>query len=155
EKPKKQIRKFDELLVREEGSGILNWAIAGAGMLLDDIAKTGDIILTGRQKQVVTSLLAESDSLRLFLQESIEASEHDDLSVDEIVEGYAEFCPQKGWIPLPITEVHRSLEGLMLELFHVSKGHSIKRGDYIERRTVRGFRGVRFKPLPEEEKGEE
>ena len=141
EKPKKPIRKFDELLVREEGSGILNWAIAGAAMLLDDIEKTGDIVLTERQKQVVTSLLAESDSLRLFLSERVERAIAADLSVNEIVEAYAVFCPEMGWQPLPITDVQASLEGLMLELFHVAKSHSVKR----DGRSVRGFFGVTFK----------
>jgi hypothetical protein len=46
-----------------------------------------------------------------------------------------------GWQPLPITEVHASLEGLMLELFHVTKSHSLKR----DGKSVRGFFGVAFK----------
>jgi hypothetical protein len=37
--------------------------------------------------------------------------------------------------------VHRSLEGLMLEIFHVSKSHSVRRDD----RSVRGFSLVTFK----------
>ena len=27
--------------------------------------------------------------------------------MNEIVEAYAAFCPEKGWNPLPITEIHR------------------------------------------------
>jgi hypothetical protein len=38
--------------------------------------------------------------------------------------------------------VHRDLEGLMLELFHVAKSHSVKRDE----RSVRGFSQVAFKP---------
>lgn len=97
--------------------------------------------LTERQQTIVDNLLAESDSLRLFLQEAIVDAEGEDLSVNEIVEAYAAFCPEKGWDPLPITEIQRSLEGLMMELFHVTKSHCIKR----DNRSVRGFFGVRFK----------
>jgi len=142
-KPKKKIPDFGGKLAREEGSGILNFAIAGLAMLLKDIDEneSGDIALTERQKTIVDNLLAESDSLRLFLQEAIVAAEGEDLSVNEIVEAYAAFCPEKGWDPLPITEIQRSLEGLMLELFHVTKSHCIKRDD----RSVRGFFGVRLK----------
>jgi hypothetical protein len=71
----------------------------------------------------------------------VEKAEHADLSVNEIVEAYAAFCPGKGWNPLPITEIHRSLEGLMLELFRITKSHSIQRGG----NSVRGFFGVAFK----------
>jgi putative DNA primase/helicase len=139
--PKKKISDFGELLAREEGSGILNFAIAGLSMLLRDIDETGDIALAERQRTIVDSLLAESDSLRLFLQEAVAKAEGTDVSVNEIVEAYATFCPEKSWNPLPITEIHRSLEGLMLELFQVTKSHSLKRDD----RAVRGFFGVTLK----------
>jgi phage/plasmid-associated DNA primase len=139
--PKKKIPDFGELLAREEGSGILNFAIAGLSMLLKDIDEIGDIVLTERQRTIVDNLLAESDSLRLFLQEAVAKAEGADVSVNEIVEAYAAFCPEKGWNPLPITEIHRSLEGLMLELFRVTKSHSVKRDD----KCVRGFFGVALK----------
>src|SRR5262249_45473512 len=131
------------LLAREEGPGILNWCIAGLDMVLRDIdaSSNGDIQLTDRQRQIVDSLLAESDSLRFFLREHVECAEDADLSVSEIVEAYAAFCPEMGWKPLPITEVHGSLEALMLELFQVAKSHSVKRGG----KSVRGFFGVCLK----------
>src|SRR5262249_19280550 len=115
-------------------------------MLLEDVERTGDIILSERQQKVIDALLAESDSLRVFLQEKVEQAELDDLSVDELVTTYAEFCPQMGWFPLPITVIQKSLPELMLELFHVTKSHDIKR----ENKNVRGYHGVRFKPQPEE-----
>lgn len=116
--PKKKIPDFGALLVREEGPGILNWFVAGADMILRDIDQSpdGDIVLTERQKGIVDSLLAESDSLRFFLRDRVERAEDADLSVGEIVEAYAEFCPDMGWNPMPITEIQHSLEGLMLEL---------------------------------------
>jgi hypothetical protein len=85
----------------------------------------------------VDSLLAESDSLRLFLQEAVENADGMDVSVNEIAEAYATFCPEKGWNPLPITEIHRSLEGLMLELFRVTKSHSVERDGKSFRVTLK------------------
>ena len=141
--PKKIIPDFGALLAREEGPGILNWCIGGLDMVLRDIdaSSNGDIALTDRQTQIVDSLLAESDSLRFFLRERIERADDADLSVNEIVEAYADFCPDMGWRAMPITEVHGSLAGLMLELFRVTKSHSIKR----DGKSVRGFFGVTFK----------
>jgi hypothetical protein len=140
--PKKKIPDFGVRLVREEGPGILNFFIAGLTMVLRDMDESadGDIALTERQKRIVDSLLAESDSLRFFLQKHVEHTPGEDLSVQEIVEAYASFCPEMAWKPLPITEVQSSLEGLMLELFQVAKSHCVKRG-----RSVRGFFGVSLK----------
>lgn len=140
--PRCKIPDFGALLVREEGAGILNWMLEGAAMVLAEIPETGgDFTLTDRQKGIVDSLLAESESLHHFLSECIIKSSADDLTVKEIVEAYAAYCPTKSWKPLPVTEIYERLEGLMLESFAVSKAHSIKR----DCASQRGFRGVRFK----------
>ena len=139
--PAKKIPDFKDVLIREEGSGILNWALQGLGMLLKDIETHGDIRLTDTQEKIIDGLLAESDSLRHFLMENVMQDEASDLSTTEIVEAYAEYCPLKGWNPKPITIIHRELESLMLELFGTSKSHSIKRDD----KSTKGFRRVAFK----------
>ena len=139
--PAKKIPDFKDLLIREEGSGILNWALEGLGMLLTDIKAHGDIQLTGAQEMTVDGLLSESDSLRHFLVENISPYESADLSTAEIVEAYAEYCPLKGWNPKPITVIHRELESLMLELFGTSKSHSIRR----DGKSTKGFRRVALK----------
>ena len=141
--PKKIIPDFGALLVREEGPGILNWCIAGLDMVLRDIdaSSNGDIALSERQKKIVDSLLAESDSLRFFLRDHVQRAEGADLSVNEILEAYAIFCPEMGWKAMPITEVYDSLEGLMLELLRVTKSHSVKR----DGKSARGFFGVSLK----------
>ena len=139
--PKKKIPDFGELLIREEGPGILNWAIKGLRMLLTDIAETGDIRLTPRQAGVVDSLLAESDSLRYFLRENVVKAPGSDLSVGEIVHAYAHYCPDKGWDPLPETQIGRQLPDLMMELFHVVKTNNTLR----DGKAARGFRGVAFR----------
>jgi phage/plasmid-associated DNA primase len=140
--PTKKIPDFGTYLVKTEGSGILNWALLGAMKVLDEIPDAGgDFVLTERQNGIVDSLLAESDSLRHFLQDRVVADAGGDLTVSELVEGYAAYCPERKWQPLPITEVQRQIEGLMLEMFGVSKCHGVERAD----KTQRGFRGVKFR----------
>lgn len=140
--PAKKIPDFADVLIREEGSGILNWALKGLALLLADVDEIGDVRLTERQQAVVDSLLAESDSLRVFLSERVEHTEGEALTTTELVEGYAEFCPERGWDPLPITAIHRQLESLMLELFQVCRSNSVQR----DGKSQKGFRGVAFKP---------
>jgi len=140
--PPKIIYDFGTYLVRTEGSGILNWALMGAQKVLNEIPEAGgDFVMTERQRGIVDSLLAESDSLRNFLKARVLADAEGDLTVTEIVEAYAAYCPEQKWQALPITEVQRQLEGLMLDLFGVSKSHGVDRND----KHHRGFRGVKFR----------
>jgi phage/plasmid-associated DNA primase len=139
--PKKKIDKFADLLIKEEGSGILNLGLHGLRIVLDDIKKYGDIQLSGAQSGVVDALLAESDSLRHFLSDCVVRDKNSDLSVSEIEEAYADYCPEKNWNAKPITIIRKELEGLMLELFATSKSNSIPR----EGKSIRGFRRVKLK----------
>jgi hypothetical protein len=102
--------------------------------------------MTPRQRDVVDSLLAESDSLRYFLQDRLIADTYGDVTVTEIVEAYAAYCPERHWQPMPVTEVHNKLEGLMLEQFGVTKSHDIKRND----KNQRGFSRVKLRPIGED-----
>ena len=140
--PARKIPDFGAFLVRTEGSGILNWALVGAQKLLSEIPDGGgDMVLTRRQHEIVDSLLAESDSLRHFLHDCLVVDDHRDVTVTELVEAYAAFCPERKWQALPITEVQSNLETLMLEIYGVTKRHDIKRND----KGQRGFSGVAFR----------
>lgn len=149
--PPKKINDFGAYLLRTEGSGILNWALLGAQKLLREIPdEGGDFQMTRRQWEVVDSLLAESDSLRHFLQDRLIADTYGHVTVTEIVEAYAAYCPERRWVPMSVTEVHNKLEGLMLELFGVTKSHDIRRND----KNQRGFSRVKFLPPAESAPGD-
>ena len=139
--PVKKISDFSKQLIKEEGSGILNWALAGLKMLRDDMDRYGEIQLGERQYVLIDALLAESESIRHFLVDSVVMDEDSDLSFQEIIERYAAYCLKKGWVSKPITIIPRELEALMLELFHTSKAHSVKR----DGKWLRGYHRVRFK----------
>jgi phage/plasmid-associated DNA primase len=61
--PAHRILDFHATLLREEGSGILRWALAGFVKLQAEFKEIGDFLLTDAQKERVNSLLAESESL--------------------------------------------------------------------------------------------
>jgi len=136
--PPKKIPDFGALLVREEGPGILNWALHGLHLLLKDIEETGDIRLSDRQAGVVDSLLAESDSLRFFLRDCVRLDDDGDLTVGEIMQAYAHYCPERGWDPMPESLINRQLPSLMLEMFKAVRSNDFKRNG----KAARGFRRV-------------
>ena len=129
------------------GRNCLLTGMAGPGKttLLKEFVKIGDFKLTDAQRGRVDSLLAESESLRLFVRENLEQHAYGDVTTSEITQGYAEFCADKGWNALPTAIVERTLPDLMLDVFHVTKSHDIERNG---KKSNRGWRRVRLKAAP-------
>jgi len=129
------IADYDRLLIAEEGCGLLNFGLAGAQLLLGDLAETGVIKLTTAQRLRISRFIDESDSLRVFLRDQLAAttnSQHD-VTNQEIIDRYSKDCVQHDITPLPIREIENTLSGLMFELFGRSLSHSIKRDDKGQR----------------------
>jgi P4 family phage/plasmid primase-like protien len=139
--PKNRILDFHVPLLRDEGSGILRWALAGFVKLQAEFAATGDFALTKKQVDRVDSLLAESDSLRFFMRERLQKSTHASVTTAEISQAYAEYCADRGWNALPTTVVERTLPDLMLEMFQATKSQSIERDG---KKSSRGWRRVQL-----------
>jgi len=121
----KRITGFEEILIKEEGSGILRWAIDGFVKLQAQLAEKGDFRLTPAQQERIDSLLQESDSLRMFVRTRVEPSDGSNITTGELVQAYAVFCAEQGWNPLPTTVVERKAPDLMLEAWQVPKSNSL------------------------------
>jgi hypothetical protein len=135
-----------ELLIREEGSGILLFGLEGLMKLYSDINECGTLKLSTRQKERVESLLNESDGLRMFLEARVEhSSEIDDLTSSEILQAYSGYCLDRGWA-MSTRKAEFELPDLMVELFQAVKSNNIERG----KTRVRGYRGVTFQILSDE-----
>lgn len=135
------------MLLEKEGPGILNWFVQGAQKVLQDIQAGGDILLSPDQKRRVEDLLNESDSLELFLKARVQtSSDGDDLTTDEIVSTYAQYCINNGWDMIPVSTVNRRLPDLMSQLFRLLKRHDIER----DGKDRNGFGGVKFRPEGDE-----
>lgn len=138
--PAKRITDFDEKLLAEEGCGILRWMVDGAISLLDDIEQTGDYCLTEAQRGRVEGLLAQSASVRLFVERRVEADEMGSLTVRELSRAYVEYCEATGWLPVPDSEVSRQLPEAMREFHRRAPSH-----DLGLNKSQRGFRGVKLR----------
>ena len=108
-----------------------------------EFAEVGDFLLSDAQRGRVDSLLAESDSLRLFVKEGLVRHEYGDVTTSELHQAYAEFCADKGWNALPITVVERTVADVMLDVWQVAKSHCIERDG---KKSNRGWKKVRLIP---------
>ncbi len=142
----KRLLELHATLLREEGSGILRWALSGFVRLQAEFAERGDFALSDAQWSRIDSLLAESDSLRLFVRQRIKRHESGALTVSEFQQAYAGFCAEKCWTAQPLTFVERGSEDIMLEVWQVAKSHSIER----DGKANRGWKKVRLISAEEE-----
>ncbi len=139
-KPAKPISDFAQVLLKEEGEGILRWAVEGARELL---ANSYQFAVTSEQQARVDSLLDESDALSCFVREKIFRAPGKDLTTEEIVQAFFSFARDKGWTAGSVREVERSLPDLMLEHHQTGKRNGVQRGG----KSHRGFSGVALVPV--------
>lgn len=141
----KRIPHFDQVLLAQEGSGILNLAIAGLGDYYRDEDARGDIILDGNQIARVEKLLSESDGVRSFITGELVEADGADLSADELVVAYATYAKAKGWKIARRRTIESQSQDLLLEIWGVPQSHNLERGG----KGVRGYRGMRLKRVDE------
>ena len=142
EKPRtcKIIPEFGEMLIREEGSGILLFATEGLLKLWADIKDHGSLQLTPTQRLRIESLLDESEALRLFLADCVQKDQHSNIRTTELVEEFAKYAVGKGW-NMSVGQTEQDLPDLMMEMFQVSKSHNIPGPTG---KAARGYWGVGF-----------
>jgi len=156
EGPAKRIDGFHKILLEEEGSGILNWALAGLLKYEHDHQIKGDIMLSDNQKTRVTGLLSESDGLRTFLETELVLTKDASLTDDEITIAFAKYARTKQWRLLKASVIHSQLQDLMMELYCMSRSHDLKRegtdkNGEPKTQTLKGYHGVRLRRADEED----
>jgi len=140
-----QIDDLDRVLLGEEGSGILNWFLLGA-VRLGEVSRTrGRFPAGAAQEERIESLLAESDSLRLFVKARIERCTEDSLTTEEILSAYENYCALQEWEALARKRFDQQLGPLMMEFHRAPKRNDLKRGGS----TKRGFMNVRVIETPD------
>lgn len=136
----RNIPEFAKLLIKEEGSGILNFFIQGAVQLLRELDETGSYVLTEEQEARVVRLVSESNSVREFVRAWVAPSTDENVTTNELVEAYMKFCQDRDWHPLPAHTVQRQLPDAMMEVHHAAQRHDMERGNS----TQRGYEGMQI-----------
>jgi P4 family phage/plasmid primase-like protien len=151
--PSRVIPNLAESLLREEGSGILNWALEGSSRALAELESDGRMVLTPNQKTNIEDLLSQSDPVRSFVS-TLERVYVDAPSAVITSETLLESCREyiRGLNLDPSSfptdrDIQRELN------LYISVIHGLsQRGDIPGRtgKAVRGYVGLR---LPKESEG--
>lgn len=139
-KPERPIPNFVDLLVSQEGSGILNWLIAGAMEYRRHLRDEGTIPLTPVQQGRVDELLRGSDSVAAFTELCLVADAGRDVAVSELVTAYHAMCKARDWESVGLHKFQKQLPDVMMAKFNAARRHDILR----DGKPVRGFKGVRL-----------
>lgn len=136
---------YYERLVKEEGSGILNWALAGLKDLYEFTILPKDATgwpLSSDQQKRINSILQLSDSLRIFIEENIvkQKGYEEGLTAHEIETGYFDDCEAKDLMPLPLKKIQKDMGDIMRIVFNVGRTHHCG-----SNHSQRGFAAVRFR----------
>ena len=140
EKPKVTIADFSQVLIDEEGAGILRWAVEGARQLLKADWR---LTTTPEQDARMNALIDESNSVLSFVRERIEVKEGATAASSEVVQAYTIYCDAQGWSAETPRIAERKIADAMMDVHHKVCSHSIQRREDGKDRSVRGFRGVK------------
>src|SRR5207245_437434 len=88
-KPEKQIPDLDQLILKKEAAGVLNWMLEGLDKLRSD---EWQLRLTATQQAAVDSLLLESEGHAVFCHECLRRDVAKSLTVPDCFAAYVEFC---------------------------------------------------------------
>ena len=135
---KNRIPDFDKILLKEEGSGILNWMIEGATKLLAE-----GIPQNTTSAQRVEDLLQESDSIYGFLRARVEPAEKSDITEEELYASYSLWCYRNNWTPIRQRDAKSKLQEGIMTLFQVPRSNDLWRIVNVEDSETRTkcFRG--------------
>jgi P4 family phage/plasmid primase-like protien len=141
----KPIAGFDAWLLRNEGSGILNWMLEGAVRLLAVLDANEPFPMTAEQRERVNNLLSESDAARTFIMTGVERSAFplDCITSTDLFAAYLAFCDERGWSPLSQRAFEMKAKDLMVQIHRACPTNKVNRVDHIG--GQRGYQGVVLK----------
>jgi P4 family phage/plasmid primase-like protien len=126
---------FDQKLLKEEGSGILNWALEGAVKLLK---AGGKIEKSKKQQAVVNRLLKSSRPFEVFAELYIHPTLDVNITTEEAVTAFTKFCSDLKWPLLSECKIQRAFHEWMRSKHVAVLRTDIKRNG-TNRRGYAGF----------------
>ena len=96
--PEKRITDWPGFILGQEGSGILNYFLEGVLKVLTDLREghPDGFKNCSRNAELVESLLARSNSVRRFIEASVEPADGESITSEGMLEAYNRFCRTEG-----------------------------------------------------------
>jgi P4 family phage/plasmid primase-like protien len=136
--PAKRVANFAEVLLHEEGEGILAWMVEGAVQHLAELERCGDYELTEAQQARIDALLQESDSVAEFVRVGISNQAGAQVTVEELKSAYFEYCVTKKFEPVSERQFENAASKLVSATYGVAKRNDLRR----KRGWARGYKGL-------------
>lgn len=129
------IPNFDDILLHEEGPGILSWMIEGAVKIIQHKFEGLSDSLSR-----VDELLRESDSVYGFLTECVVRDSEAKTPAWVLVDHYERWCKEQDWVPVPQPKSNAQMRAGIAKLFNITQSNDIEFGSC----TRRGYHGIRI-----------
>ncbi|UDQ96988.1 DUF5906 domain-containing protein [Lentisphaerota bacterium WC36G] len=132
--PKERITDLDKKLLKEEGSGILNWGLEGALKLLNN---GGQITKSERQEKVIADFLDSCEPFQYFAKNYIHKDIDRNITTSEVVSACTKMCERFKWTSPSERVLQKEFNAWMS-----SKYGARKRDDIIRNgKPKRGYQG--------------
>jgi putative DNA primase/helicase len=143
-KPTQVIADLDQLILKTEASGVLNWMLEG----LDKIRADGwQLHLTAGQQKLVDDLLLESESHMIFARDGLALAEEAGLTCNDCYGAYVTFCSARGWITQPKRKFSQLIDDVVARMYGLTVRHDVVD---INGFFQRGWKGIRIRPSERE-----
>ena len=142
--PPTRISDFAGELIREEGPGILNWALEGAKKII--LSGSSSLPYTPLQTARLDYLFSFSDPLGFFLAAKVEAKREMTITGEELFAAFVEFSLAMEWQPWTQREFQKQIADAMLRRFRCPLRRDVPRRCANGKMTNRsGFFHVMFR----------
>ena len=141
-----------EVILEEEGAGVLRWMVEGANQLLKDFDDNKGFVLTEDQRKRAETRIDESDSIAIFLKERVDqATTGDDgITTEELSSSFGGFCEKRGWGQPSTRMIQTRFAEAVPLLFGATESQNVPTpGNRLKK--VRGYRGIRWKDIDDRE----
>jgi phage/plasmid-associated DNA primase len=135
-KPEKIIAELDRQILKCEGSGVLNWMLAGLDKLRAD---SWQLRLTTNQQAAVDNLLLESDGHAVFARECLKRDAMQTLTLPDCFAAYVEFCTQRGWTALTRNKFTPAISDEVVRQFGITPRNDIPDNHGKQQRGWKGL----------------
>jgi phage/plasmid-associated DNA primase len=141
-KHREVIGEYAKKMFASEAEGVLYRMVQGAFDHLEELKVRAEFGLHPAQVARVDALLAESQSIEMFLKAKVVKRAGEELTSEQLAKGYADYCEEQGWEALELKKVQRELPSKMFGLFGTHLVNGVE--DPNTGKRVRGYRNVAF-----------